>query len=107
MSDVVISDLMQQLRNKLDQEGIEWHDASEEFISGDYIYHMERTKIIRNGQPPEGIELASCIYGYLGIQGKITGSTYGWPYLIEGWPKSKQEPIPMTVEETIEAVKEL
>lgn len=99
---VEISPLMSELRSRLNEEGFIWKDASEEFGWGDYVYHMERTKVLG----PEG-QLASCIYGYSGPKGWETGSTYGWPDQIEGWPHGTADPEPMTIEEIVEAVKAL
>lgn len=96
--EVEISPLMTELRARLTKEGYIWKDASEEFGWGDYVYHMERTRVLG----PEG-QLASCIYGYSWQRGHETGSTYGWPDMIEGWPHGTNDPEPMTVEEIIEA----
>lgn len=105
--EVSISPLMHRLRNELDAAGYEWYDASEERGSDDYIYHMERTKVTRGFQTVDGIELASCIYGFSGPIGHETGSTHGWPYYIEGWPNGLDEPEAMTIEEILEALAEL
>lgn len=97
-----ISPIMQELRFRLDAEGIEWLDASEEDRAGSgCIWHMERTKIMR-----DGAELASCIYGYSGIDGCVSGTSYGWPYMIESMDeKSGPEPVPRTVDEIMEVVR--
>lgn len=105
--EVEISPLMQELRDALDAAGFHWYDESEEFESGDYLYHMERTKVVRNPCTMDHEEIASCIYGYSGAKGYQTGSSYGWPYCIEGWPSGQADPEPMTVEEITEAVKKL
>ena len=104
MTDIKISPLMQELRNRFGAEGIKWTDASEEFeLDNGYVYHMERTKVHKNN-----VEIVSCIYGYSGTKGNETGSTYGWPDLIESWDSSNSEidPEPRTIEEIIATVKE-
>lgn len=100
--EVDISPLMAELRTKLNEAGFIWKDASEEFGWDGYTNHMERTKVLGS----EG-ELASCIWGWSGPEGFETGSTYGWPDLIEGWPHGQNDPEPMTVEEIVEAVRAL
>lgn len=100
-----ISPLMQQLRDELDAAGIEWHDESEEFGWDDYVYHMERTKVTRNWQTADCVQLASCVYGYSGREGHQTGTSYGWPDFIEGWPDGQNDQEPMTIEAIIEAAK--
>lgn len=101
-NEIEISHLMTELRAKLNDAGFIWKDESEEFGFDEYVYHMERTKVLG----PEWL-LASCIYGYSGKKGFETGSTYGWPDSIEGWPTGSAEPEPMTIEEIVEAVKTL
>lgn len=76
-----ISEIMRELRSALDAAGIEWRDASEEFLYGEgdrAVYHMERTKVIDGG-----IDVASVIWGYSGIIGRETGSTCGYPDSLE------------------------
>lgn len=76
-----ISEIMRELRSALDAAGIEWRDASEEFLYGEVdqaVYHMERTKVIDGG-----IDVASVIWGYSGIIGRETGSTCGYPDSLE------------------------
>lgn len=98
-----ISPLMQELRDRFDKEGIEWSDKSEEFGFDDYTYHMERTKVHK-----DGVEIASCIYGYSGTKGHETGSSYGWPDCIESWDSSNSggDPEPRTIDEIVATVKE-
>lgn len=101
--EVSISQLMQRLRDELDAAGIEWHDASEEFGWDDYVYHMERTKVVLGGE-----QIASCIYGYSGQRGRETGSTYGWPDQIESWDSSNSggDPEPRAIDDIVATVKE-
>lgn len=105
--EVEISPLMQELRDALDAAGLHWYDASEEFESGDYLYHMERTKVVRDPNTMDHEEIASCIYEYSGKKGSELGSSYGWPHFIEGWPSGQADSDAMTVEEIVEAVKKL
>lgn len=93
-----ISEIMRELRSALDAAGIEWRDASEEFLYGDgdrAVYHMERTKVIDGDS-----EAASVIWGYSGIVGRETGSTCGWPDSLEvgSLYLGTAEPQPMSVE---------
>lgn len=99
-----ISEIMRELRSALGAAGIEWRDASEEFLYGDgdrAVYHMERTKVIDGDS-----EAASVIWGYSGIVGRETGSTCGWPDSLEvgSLYLGTAEPQPMSVEGCIALV---
>lgn len=99
-----ISEIMREKRSALDAAGIEWRDASEEFLYGEVdraVYHMERTKVI-----DDGIDVASVIWGYSGIVGRETGSTSGWPDALEvrSLYLGTAEPQPMSVEGCIALV---
>lgn len=97
-AEIEISPIMLELRDRLTEAGHIWKDASDEFGGDGYCYHMERTKVLG----PHG-EIASCIYGYSDYNGVRSGSTYGWPDMIEGWPAGQIDPAPMTVDEIVEA----
>lgn len=102
--EIRLSDLTEELRSKLDAHGIPWKDASEEFGSDDYTFHMERTKVLN-----DDIEIASCIYGWTVIDDYLSGSTYGFPYCIEigcsQWFGSS-EPEPKTINEIVDWLSE-
>lgn len=83
--EVEISPLMQELRDAIDDAGFHWFDASDELESGDFFYHMERTKVVRAPYTMDHEEIASCVYGNIGIKGLENGISYGWPNYIEGW----------------------
>lgn len=81
-----ICELMQKLRDMLDADGIEWHDASEELRGG--------------------IEIASCVWGYSVHDGIEMGITYGWPEMIESMDdENAGNPEPRTVEDILRVVK--
>ena len=102
-SDVEVSPLMAELRERLDAEGIPWCDVSDELSGEDYVSHFERTKVFDQS----GKQLASCIYGYNTMYGKKSGSSYGWPGMLEGWMCDQDEPVPMTVDEIMGEVSKL
>lgn len=98
--EIKLTELTKELRDKLDACGIRWRDQSEELSEGNYIYHMERTKVFTGG-----LEIASCIIGWTIYKGKPMVITYGRPDQIEvkcsSW-LGTNEPEPKTVDEIVE-----
>lgn len=98
------SEAMLELREKLDAAGIGWVDASEDRRdpARGYAYHMERTRAVDG----DGIEVASCIWGYVDHSGSVFGMTRGWPSLIEcaRLPLGANDPEPMDAGEIVAMV---
>ena len=98
------SEVMRELREKLDAAGIRWVDASEDRRdpARGYAYHMERTRAVDG----DGVEVASCIWGYVEHGGSACGMTRGWPSLIECalLPLGANGPEPMEAGEIVAMV---
>lgn len=98
--EIELSELTEDLRQRLDAYGIPWRDQSEESREMDYQYHMERTKVFLGD-----LEIASCIVGWTILKGQLMGITYGLPDRIEIMCHSwfgTDEPEPKTVDEIVE-----
>lgn len=92
-----LSEITLELRAALDAAGIDWDTADEEFsyaTADRAVYHMERTRVLDG----KGSLRASVIWGYSGPRGCETGSTKGWPEMVEVesiWYLGTPEPMPM------------
>ncbi len=84
---------MRDLRESLDEMGVEYEDGSEEVYDpdGDLSSHMERTKV---GD-------LSVVWGYMMRMGRKSGVTRGWPVYLEAWSGPGTEPHAVTADEVL------
>lgn len=99
------SQLTIDLRKRLDEEGIPWHDNSE-IIGEHYVSIFERTRIgdIKDLAHP----FLSIYYGWnVNENGKVFPNSYGYPDKLECWIPNNigQNPTPMSIDEIIETYK--
>lgn len=91
---MAVGKLMQELRDKLDDLDISWHDTSDSWDSA----IAERTKI---DPLYDGGKLTSVVYIY-STDGSIGGMSYGYPDRLECWNMDwTDDPIPMSVDDII------
>lgn len=90
------SPLVVEYRNYLDKCGIAWSDNSNKYVNP---YANEMTVFERTLVSLGGDKELSVIYAYHGSR----GLSYGFPDYLEAWVlESKDDPVPMTVNEIME-----